>query len=317
MPPRICMRSLLDGLNASLTTTSRLPIRTFSSTSPISAAARKKRKHATLDRYAAAQLERNRLANRTRQAELRAEDALAAGDPVHGRPTPFVESFDAAIDLPDLSPDADSPPAPPAARLKHFFDPDEIEQTLSKAQHLAHPINTAPAHPGDTSPFAELLENHTLQHQTATEAIARITSLTQANNEDLLRVNIQRCIDVFGRHSTDSTLPRKALAASPGPNLSPAAGRRDPAPVPRAGPDTGSSEVQIAILTAKIRAVANALETRGTTDKVTKRDLRLLVHRRQKLLQYLRRKERGGPRWVNVIEKLGLTEATWKGEISL
>lgn len=52
-------------------------------------------------------------------------------------------------------------------------------------------------------------------------------------------------------------------------------------------------------------------------DKVNKRNLRLLVHRRQKLLRYLERKERGGPRFQNVVDVLGLTEGMWRGEISL
>ena len=82
----------------------------------------------------------------------------------------------------------------------------------------------------------------------------------------------------------------------------------------RAGPDTGSSEVQIAILTTKINVLAANLHKK---DKDNKRSLRLLVHRRQKLLQYLRRKERGGPRWQNVVEQLGINDAMWKGEISL
>jgi len=86
---------------------------------------------------------------------------------------------------------------------------------------------------------------------------------------------------------------------------------------PRVGPDTGSSEVQIAILTAKINTLADFLETRGRKDKVNARNLRLLVHRRQKLLRYLRKKERGGERWKHLIETLGLTEATWMGEISM
>ena len=87
---------------------------------------------------------------------------------------------------------------------------------------------------------------------------------------------------------------------------------------PRAGPDTGSSEVQVAILTAKIKVLADHMLLKGRQkDKVNKRNLRLLVHRRQKLLQYLRRKERGGDRWQNLISTLGLTEGTWKGEISL
>ena len=70
--------------------------------------------------------------------------------------------------------------------------------------------------------------------------------------------------------------------------------------------------------TAKIRALANQLETgRGYKDKVGKRDLRLLVHRRQKLLQYMERKERGSERWFHLIEKLGLSDATYKGQITL
>ena len=87
---------------------------------------------------------------------------------------------------------------------------------------------------------------------------------------------------------------------------------------PRAGPDTGSSEVQIAILTAKIRVLANELEAkRGHKDKINKRNLRVMVHKRQKLLKYLRKKERGSDRWRNLVETLGLAEGTWKGEISL
>ena len=86
---------------------------------------------------------------------------------------------------------------------------------------------------------------------------------------------------------------------------------------PRAGPDTGSSEVQIAILTAKIRNMADQLEATGRQDKHNKRNLRLLVHRRQKLLKYLRKRERGGERWQFLTQTLGLTEGTWRGEISL
>lgn len=148
------------------------------------------------------------------------------------------------------------------------------------------------------------------RHGTATEALRRIASLSNGSSKDRLRVNIQRCISTFGRHNTDSVLPPKAAAAAS--VAAPAVAKS-----PRVGPDTGSSEVQVAILTAKIRTLADYLETRGRTDKVNKRNLRVLVHKRQKLLNYLRRKERGGSRWTSLIETLGLTEGTWKGEISL
>ena len=146
------------------------------------------------------------------------------------------------------------------------------------------------------------------EQETASEALRRIASLSLGSSKDRLRVNTKRCIETFGRHNTDSVLDPKPPGARPGP----VAELKE-----RAGPDTGSSEVQVAILTAKIRTLADYCETRGRSDKVNKRNLRLLVHKRQKHLQYLRRKERGGPRWQNLIESLGLTEGTWKGEISL
>ena len=156
-------------------------------------------------------------------------------------------------------------------------------------------------------------------HDTAREALRRIADLSNASARDRLRANMARCVHMFGRHQTDLVLPPKAPAltavdateAPPRPKTNVAAAKK------RIGPDTGSSEVQVAILTAKIRAVADFLATRGKGDKHTKRHLRLLVHRRQKHLKYLQRNDRGGPRWQHCIETLGLTEGTWRGEISL
>ena len=34
-------------------------------------------------------------------------------------------------------------------------------------------------------------------------------------------------------------------------------------------------------------------------------------------MAYLRKKERGGARWRNVVETLGLTEGMWRGQIVL
>lgn len=70
----------------------------------------------------------------------------------------------------------------------------------------------------------------------------------------------------------------------------------------------------MAILTTKINVLADNLRNK---DKLNKRGLRLMVHKRQKLLAYLRRRERAGPRWSNLVEKLGIQDAMWKGEISL
>lgn len=157
-------------------------------------------------------------------------------------------------------------------------------------------------------------------HKTAAAAIQRITALENGSSKNRMKVNVARCVNTFGRHNTDLLLPPKApslinvsdpFSAPIRPETNAAAAAK------RVGPDTGSSEVQIAILTAKIRTLADVLEKRGKGDKHNKRNLRLLVHRRQKLLQYLKRKERGGPRWQHCIETLGLTEGTYMGEISL
>lgn len=147
------------------------------------------------------------------------------------------------------------------------------------------------------------------EQKTAEEALRRISNLELGSSKDRLRVNTQRCIAVFGRHNTDSSLPPKPRSTDTN------GGGAERAP--RVGADTGSSEVQIAILTAKIRTLADFLDTRGNMDKVNKRNLRLLVHKRAKLLKYLRKKERGGPRWQNLVDQLGLTDGTWKGEITL
>lgn len=154
---------------------------------------------------------------------------------------------------------------------------------------------------------------HRIFHENAEAAVARIVRLSNGNSKDRTRANVQRCIETFGRHHTDDVLAPKAPSnVARDPSLPGPADK-----TPRAGPDTGSPEVQIAILTTKIRVLANHLDGPGKQDKVNKRNLRLLVHRRQKLLTYLRRKERGGERWQNLVETLGLTDGTWKGEISL
>lgn len=233
------------------------------------------------------------------------ERAAALGDPVRGVTTPFVESFDAA--LPPSSPVSFSKfdvPAEKGGHLNFFLKEDELDEAIKRSKWL----NTRPqiediAGDGTAESKARKIEE---DHENAAEALRRIANLSLGSNKDRQRINNLRVIEVFGRHNTDQTLP-------PRPGTDPSKSTR----TERAGVDTGSSEVQVAILTAKIKKLADFLQTRGPKDKMNKRNLRVLVHRRQKLLQYLRRKERGGPRWQHLVETLGLTEGTWKGEISL
>lgn len=252
------------------------------------------------DPYAEAQARIKKAANVRRQAELKAERDASLGDPVRGIPTPFTESFNTVKPVENI--DRDTTP-----KLNHFLKPEEVETSLQHSFILTQPIISTNRDLQDPVREAQEIKEHQEKHERAAEAVRRIVALELGNQKDRTRANIQRCIETFGRHNTDSVLkPLKAAETGAAEKT------------PRAGPDTGSSEVQVAILTAKIKVLADHMLQKGTQkDKINKRNLRVLVHKRQKLLKYLRKKERGGERWQNLISTLGLTEGTWKGEISL
>jgi ribosomal protein S15 len=254
------------------------------------------------------------------------------GDPVRGVTTPFIQSFDTGL---PVTFEKDKKIPEDHRHLNYAFEPEAVQTQLQKSQKLAVPLSdlvkkttTASYSWGDAARSRtaevektadEIEAQNEKDHARAAEAIARITALENGSSKDRMRANITRCIEIFGRHQTDMIFPPRA---PPLRNLSETvhpirAETNVAATKKRVGPDTGSSEVQIAILTAKIKTLADFLVSRGKNDKHNKRNLRLLVHRRQKLLKYLRRKERGGPRWQHCIETLGLTEGTWQGEISL
>ena len=72
--------------------------------------------------------------------------------------------------------------------------------------------------------------------------------------------------------------------------------RREPA-------DTGSPEVQIALLTARITELTEHLRTHKK-DHASRRGLLMMVSKRSSLLSYLRNKDRS--RYVTIIGRLGL-----------
>ncbi|HDH63324.1 MAG TPA: 30S ribosomal protein S15 [Firmicutes bacterium] len=67
--------------------------------------------------------------------------------------------------------------------------------------------------------------------------------------------------------------------------------------------DTGSPEVQIAILTEKIKRLSEHLKVHKK-DHSSRRGLLKMVGRRRKLLNYL--KEKDYDRYIHLIESLGL-----------
>jgi small subunit ribosomal protein S15 len=67
--------------------------------------------------------------------------------------------------------------------------------------------------------------------------------------------------------------------------------------------DTGSAEVQVAILTTRIRELTEHLKT-NKKDHASRRGLLKMVGRRTSLLKYLTRTDR--QRYQNIIARLGL-----------
>ena len=70
--------------------------------------------------------------------------------------------------------------------------------------------------------------------------------------------------------------------------------------------DTGSSEVQVALLTSKIKMLSEHL-TQHRKDYSSKRGVVAMINRRRKLLQYLRRHDYD--RYITLIAKLGLKDS--------
>lgn len=71
----------------------------------------------------------------------------------------------------------------------------------------------------------------------------------------------------------------------------------------RAEGDTGSPEVQIAILTERIRNLTEHFKGHAK-DNHSRRGLLMMVNKRRTLLDYLRKNE--GQRYTDLIAKLGL-----------
>lgn len=71
----------------------------------------------------------------------------------------------------------------------------------------------------------------------------------------------------------------------------------------RSGTDTGSPEVQVALLSARIASLTEHFKTH-VKDHHSRRGLLRMVSRRRKLLDYLKRTD--AERYKSVIERLGL-----------
>lgn len=296
--------------------------RPLSTTASLATTIKKTKRRDPRDTYAVRQARQRRDANLSRQAVLKADRAKELGDPIRGVETPFVKSFDTVVpqqvqldanevNLEALKADPVASPAQASSEfhLDHGIKHEELAEAIASSRLLTEPQSPTRL---DANSQSTDRQDWEARDQNAAEAVQRIVSLVSGSSKHRTKKNIERVIDTFGRHNTDQTLTPKAPAAIKR-NLF----AEDPKPIPRVGPDTGSSEVQIGILTAKIRVLADRYEGENRNDKINKRNLRLLLHRRQKLLSYMEKKERGSGRWHNMITTLGLTPACWKGQIAV
>ena len=71
----------------------------------------------------------------------------------------------------------------------------------------------------------------------------------------------------------------------------------------RAADDTGSPEVQVAILTSRIQTLTEHFKTHAK-DNHSRRGLLMMVNKRRSLLDFLRREDE--QRYTDLIAKLGL-----------
>lgn len=254
------------------------------------------------DFFRIAQARQRKAANVSRQKLLQTEREASLGDPVKSDPTSFIQDIQSTQTVSQIP--------NPESKLNFYLNSNEIASALQFSKDLSEPLQNPDRDTADPQIEKEALEQHERAHKNAEDAILRIVNLNNGNTKDRMRLNIQKCVEQLGRHSTDSVLPPKPASLQ----NSSSTGQLEK--IARVGPDTGSPEVQAAILTVKILNLSRHLQT-ANKDKHNKRNLQILVHKRQKLLQYLRRKERGGPRWQNLMQTLGLSEAAWKGEIAI
>ena len=294
-----------------------------------------------MDMYTKKLIDARRAVIKSRQqiGGLKREQEKTTDNPIHGRPettTPFIQSLSLGMPLEKVFiPNEDGIPSrPPGVVDISLKTQDEILSSdntgVAKPIHLAHfltseeldrfgKVSAALSKPvvsdnrAAIDPQAELNSKiqHERDHARRMAALARIMAVENLGSRDRSQVNTRRIIDEFGRHNTDHTI-------DPRQNIRRPDHEESWTPKQRIGPDTGSSEVQIALLTAKIKILAEAYESgRAKHDKANKRNLRLLLHRRQKLLAYFYKRDRGGERWQHMVEKLGISDAMWHGEIEV
>lgn len=241
-------------------------------------------------------------ANIARQTVLKAERSPTNFDPIIGRPTDFTRS----LVTPNAVWSANS-----TIHDSLYFPQEDIKKIQKAVEQVMHDREKAaprlyttlhrssvgsPPDSTDSVPqvpteentvlrseeelMAAKLSSLTLENERKTEASSRILSLQNSNARTLRAYNTAHAIREFGRTKGD----------------------------------TGSAEVQAAILTVRILAESVHIAN-NKKDVHGFRGFRGLVHQRQKILKYLRRES--VERYYSCIERLGLQDQSVVKEITM
>lgn len=128
----------------------------------------------------------------------------------------------------------------------------------------------------------------------SSEQLMRILDLRNADSRGIRTMNVRRIVEVFGG-PVDASAPE-------GERL-----------------DTGSSAVQAAVLTHRIRLLADHI-AQNPRDVHNRKNLRELVHRRAKVLRYLKKQvsRKGGEGegvYEALLDKIGVDRRAVEGEV--
>ncbi|KAJ9103115.1 hypothetical protein QFC21_002537 [Naganishia friedmannii] len=141
----------------------------------------------------------------------------------------------------------------------------------------------------------------------ASEQLMRILDLRNAASRGIRTVNVRRIVEVFGG-PVDASAPESS--STPSPSTTPAERL-----------DTGSSQVQAAILTHRIRLLADHIAA-NPRDVHNRKNLRALVHQRAKILRYYKKRVsrsngEGLEVYEELLDKIGVDRRAVEGEITV
>ncbi|KAJ9119206.1 hypothetical protein QFC22_003698 [Naganishia vaughanmartiniae] len=196
-------------------------------------------------------------------------------------------------------------PNRPTLFSQHLTSPTDIEflfkhlpeAGLARATYLAESSGTTP------DELSRRAAEETPAQAQASEQLMRILDLRNAASRGIRTVNVRRIVQVFGG-PVDVASAASSTSAPPAERL-----------------DTGSSQVQAAILTHRIRSLADHIAA-NPRDVHNRKNLRALVHQRAKVLRYYRKRVsrsngEGLAVYEELLDKIGVDRRAVEGEITV